>query len=97
MKLWEPSELVKLRLHLTQMYYRVIIDMLPVALYPSFLVLCKHLGDLALLPPQSGSGLWEIKFKATDCPTALGPTGYIQFRFTGSNEMYFKLQAMNAK
>ncbi|XP_078351272.1 uncharacterized protein LOC144636011 [Oculina patagonica] len=54
-------------------------------------------GDLALLPPQSGSGLWEIKFKATDCPTALGPTGYIQFRFTGSNEMYFKLQAMNAK
>ena len=54
-------------------------------------------GDLALLPPQSGSGLWLIAFKAVDCPTGKGPTRFIQFRFTRSNEMYFKLQASNAK
>ncbi|XP_068730600.1 titin homolog [Montipora capricornis] len=54
-------------------------------------------GDLALLPPQSGSGLWEITFKAVDCPTGQGPTGSIQFRFTGSNENYFKIQALNTK
>ena len=58
---------------------------------------CSTLGDLAILPPQTGSGLWEISFKAVDCPSAQGPTGYIQFRFTGSNDMYFKLQATNAK
>ena len=60
-------------------------------------LLLKSIGDLALLPPQSGSGLWEIKFKAVDCPTGQGPTGSIQFRFTGSNENYFKIQALNTK
>lgn len=54
-------------------------------------------GDLALLPPQSGSGLWEIKFKAVDCPTGDGPTGTIQFRFMGSNDYYFQIQALNAR
>ena len=36
-------------------------------------------------------------FRSVDCPTGDGPTGTIQFRFMGSNDYYFQIQALNAR
>jgi hypothetical protein len=53
------------------------------------------LGDVDLYVP--GNGVWDITMKAIDCPSLKGTVGYIQFKFTGSNDFYFKLQARNTK
>eukprot|EP00795_Rhopilema_esculentum_P013951 gene13951-4910_t len=52
-------------------------------------------GDLDFYIP--GDGKWEIEFKAIDCPDVSGSQGNIQYRFTGSNPWYLKLQITNAK
>ena len=44
-----------------------------------------------------GDGKWKTEFKAVECPTVPGKDGNIQFRFTGSNPWYIKLQTRNSK
>ena len=52
-------------------------------------------GDLDLY--IEGDGKWDISFDAIDCPDVTGSEGNIQYRFTGSNGWYLKLQITNSK
>lgn len=56
---------------------------------------CIVSGDLDFYTP--GDGKWEISFDAVDCPDVSGSKGNIQYRFTGSNGWYLKLQIANSK
>eukprot|EP00794_Sanderia_malayensis_P003440 gene3440-3935_t len=68
-------------------YYAVIVDLCGA---------CGQ-GDLDFYMKEVFDGKWEIAFDAVDCPDVSGPKGNIQYRFSGANPWYLKLQITNSK